>query len=172
MKFRVIDALRRRIGARTFIAAGTYLGVTAARAAAVFDAVYTIELSPSLAALATRVLAYKPNVRVVLGDVQEVIPKLLGEQAVRDVIVFLDSHPCGPQTALGMLPEPAVEELPLLAPNVSQVKAIIADDSRLFGVEPGYPTKGKLLATAEESYGALGFEVRVELDQLLVVAPA
>ena len=170
LKFRIIDAVRRTTGAHTFIEAGTSLAVTAQRAAAVFDKVYTIELSPELASSAARRLAHKPNVRVIRGDALELIPGLLRTEDVSRAIVFLDSHPCGPTTAEGTFSEPAVEELRRLSGEAPRLKALIVDDFRLFGTEPGYPSKSQLLEIAEQLYGRRGFEVRVQFDQLVLVA--
>ena len=44
------------------------------------------------------------------------------------------------------------------------------DDFRLFGTEPGYPSKARLLSAAETVFGSLGFAVRVQYDELIVVA--
>jgi predicted O-methyltransferase YrrM len=43
-----IDALRKRTGAKQFMEAGTYLGLTAERCGRVFERVYTIELDHEL----------------------------------------------------------------------------------------------------------------------------
>src|SRR5438128_2180322 len=72
-KFRVLDSVRRRTGAKVFIEAGTHQGVTAARAARCFDAVYTIELEAVLARKAREYLAGISNVRIVEGDSLQVL---------------------------------------------------------------------------------------------------
>src|SRR5438477_5821033 len=91
-KFLVINKLRKSTGATVFIEAGTYRGVTTARCAAVFDKVYSIELDPTLAAAATKYLSRKRNVNVIQGDALQVIPELLENDGLSDVLLFLDGH--------------------------------------------------------------------------------
>src|SRR2546430_2701925 len=67
-KFRIINAMRKRSGARMMIETGTYLGNTADRCARKFEKVYTIELDQDLARQATEFLRRRPNVQVIQGD--------------------------------------------------------------------------------------------------------
>jgi predicted O-methyltransferase YrrM len=55
-KLRIINAVRKKTGARMMIESGTYRGVTAARCARLFEKVYTIELDKDLAAVGTEYL--------------------------------------------------------------------------------------------------------------------
>jgi protein-L-isoaspartate O-methyltransferase len=48
MKYKVLRRLGQRTDARCLIETGTFLGVTAARCARVFDRVFTIELDATL----------------------------------------------------------------------------------------------------------------------------
>jgi len=58
-KYKIINELRKKTGASTFIESGTYFGVTAYRASFLFDKVYTIELDKSLAEEAKKLLESK-----------------------------------------------------------------------------------------------------------------
>jgi hypothetical protein len=167
-KFRQIRAVQRRTGARTFVEAGTLSGLTAARCAPIFAQVYTIELDQELARRATSYLAPLPNVRVIQGDAPFKLPELLGNSAVRDALLFLDGHYSGAGTTCGDLPEPAVEILPLIAPYQAKIKAVIIDDFRSFGTEPGYPKKSALLEQAERYFAENSFDLSVNLDQVIL----
>ena len=50
-KFLLIDRVRKNTGATILIEAGTFRGITTARASSVFDQVYSIELDKTLAAV-------------------------------------------------------------------------------------------------------------------------
>jgi Ribosomal RNA adenine dimethylase len=164
-KFRAIKTTAQKVGAKTFIETGTYLGVTTRRCAPVFDAVYTIELDQKLADQASEFLRSKKNVEVLQGDALNVLPKIL-DKNVRDILVFLDGHFSGGVTACGDLPEPAIEELKILAGAKDRIAAIIIDDFRLFGTEPGFPSKSALFKALEEYFPS--FRVTVSLDQILI----
>jgi hypothetical protein len=168
LKFRVLKELARRTGARTLIETGTYLGVTAARCARVYDQVVTIELDPDLAAKAAVHLCRFPNVRVIQGDATKHLGQILAASPEGSVVAFLDGHFSGGMTARGELPEPAIVELGLLAAYVSRVQAIVIDDFRLFGVEPGFPSKAALVEAAEAQFAAGDFDLAVCFDQLIL----
>lgn len=167
-KFLILNRIRQQTGARVLIETGTYLGVTSARCAAVFDYVYTIELDSQLAKQATRNLSRKRNVRVLQGDASELLPQLLQDQKINNVLVFLDGHFSGGATAKGDVPEPAVLEIETLGLQRDKVRAIVIDDFRSFGTEPGFPTKSALLASAEKHFGDHKFSISVHLDQCII----
>ncbi len=167
-KFRSINSLRKKTGAKNFIETGTYLGITASRCAKVFERVYTIELDDKLAKKSVDYLKNHKNVQVIQGDGLEVCLELLKNGSIDNILIFLDGHFSGGVTACGDLPEPAVEELKLLANYREKIRAIIVDDFRAFGTEPGFPTKSDLLKSAEDYFGIHGYEIAVYLDQLLI----
>jgi hypothetical protein len=166
-KFLVINRLRKRTGATVLIEAGTYRGVTSARCSCVFDRVYTIELDTKLAGLAKTYLARRKNVTVIQGNALQVIPELLKNRELKNVLLFLDGHFSGGETACGDIPEPAAEELKLVAAYKDKIRAIVIDDFRSFGTEPTFPKKSDLLKSAEELFGS-AFNIAVFLDQLII----
>jgi hypothetical protein len=165
-KFRAITSLKKKVNAKSFIETGTYLGVTTRRCASHFDNVYTIELDPALAEKAGKFLSAKKNVQVIQGDALEKLPEILTKD-IDDILVFLDGHFSGGVTACGSMPEPALEEIKILARFKEKIAAIIIDDFRLFGTEPGFPTKSNLFQTIEECLPE--FDVTVSLDQIIIV---
>jgi hypothetical protein len=166
-KFRNIDVLRRRTGARTMIETGTYKGVNAARCARMFDRVYTVELDPKLAREAKASLARWSNLEVIEGDGLVELPRLLARPDVQDVLVFLDGHFSGAGTATSDAPEPAVLEIEVLARYRDKVRAVVIDDFRCFGVDPDVPTKAELLRALETHLDG-DYEIWVHFDQVLV----
>jgi hypothetical protein len=166
LKFVHLRAVARRCGASTFIETGTYLGVTANRCSRIFDHVYTIEIEPKLAASAAQFLSRRPNVRVVCGDAVTELPSIFRSNRFDSAVVFLDGHFSGGVTGYGALPEPALEEMRVLAEFKSRVGAIVIDDFRSFGVEPGFPQKSELLRAAEDLFGE--YALSVNYDQLAI----
>ena len=168
LKFVVLRELRQRTAARCLIETGTFLGVTAARCARVFGRVFTIELDPRLARDARRHLRDYPNVEVFEGDAAEWLPRILAREDAREAVVFLDAHHSGGETARGDVPEPAIIELEAMSPFRDRICGIVVDDFRLFGAEPGFPTKAELVSAAEGLFRHPGFELKAHADQLIV----
>lgn len=167
-KFRLIDSLRRAHGATTFIETGTFRGLTAARCAETFERVVTIELDEELADIAARRLRRHGNVQLLRGDAVELLPQLMQDQSVQNAIVFLDAHFSGGETAQGAVPEPALEELHVLMRAQTQCAAIVVDDFRSFGCEPGFPSKAQLIGQAEAGFPHPLWTLSVFLDQVIV----
>ena len=168
LKFLAINEARRATRSATFIETGTYLGATAYRCSKVFDAVYTIELSPELAQQARRNLAACRNVEVIEGDAAVELQNVLQTRGVERAIVFLDGHFSGGTTAHGTVAEPALQELEILSRHRERINAIVIDDFRNFGVESGHPAKSQVLRALETHFPETDFTIRVQNDQVIV----
>lgn len=165
-KFRQIKSIQEKTSSTVFIETGTYRGVTTKRCSSLFDKIYTIELDEKLAVEAAAYLADKKHVEVIQGDALEALPKILEDDGVNNVLIFLDGHFSGGETACSNLPEPAIEELKIISKYSRKVKGIVIDDFRLFGTEHGFPTKSELIKAAEGYFD--GYEIIVHLDQLII----
>jgi hypothetical protein len=165
-KFRQIRALGKRSGAKTLVETGTYLGNTAMRASYVFDKVITVELSPDLYRQASSYLIKRKNVECIEGDATKVLPEVMARPGLENVLVFLDGHFSGGDTALGDMQEPACLEIEMLGKHRDKLAAIVVDDFRLFGVD-GWPRKSELIRSVEDHLGA-DFDLTVHMDQLLI----
>ncbi|MFH7024930.1 MAG: rRNA adenine N-6-methyltransferase family protein [Heteroscytonema crispum UTEX LB 1556] len=165
-KFRQIKSLQKRTNASVFIETGTFLGVTTKRCVPIFSKLYTIELDKQLAEQAKSFLSNNKNVEVIQGDSLEVLPQLLERKEIDNALVFLDGHFSGGVTACGDLPEPAIQELNILAKYKNKIKCIIIDDFRSFGSEPGLPKKFELLKAVENQF--YEYQTTVYLDQLII----
>lgn len=168
-KFHILNSARKRSGSRQFIEVGTFLGVTTARCAKVFEKVYTIEISESLYQKAKRFLASRKNVEIFLGDGREWTLKLLQRSDVKDVLIFLDGHYSGGITGTAEVPEPALDELETLHDYRDKISAIVIDDFRTFGTQEGVPPKSTLLKTLEKLFPESDYEISVHLDQCIVI---
>jgi hypothetical protein len=166
LKFVHLRAIANRCGASTFIETGTYLGVTANRCSQIFERVYTIEIEPKLAARAAQFLSRRSNVYVICGDAVTQLGAIFRHNDFACALVFLDGHLSGGVTGSGPLPEPALEELRVLAEFKSRIGAIVVDDFRSFGTEPGFPRKSELLRAAEDLFG--DYSLSVNYDQLVI----
>lgn len=167
-KFIVLRELGKRTKAKCLIESGTFLGITAARCARVFDRVFTIELDAQLAEGAKSYLHRYPNVEVFQGDAIDWLPKILSRDDAAAAVIFLDGHYSGGDTAKGKLPEPALIELEQIAAFRERVCGIVIDDFRLFGTEQGFPTKTALVSTIERTFRHPTFELKAHADQLIV----
>ena len=166
MKLALLNELRERSHSTELIEVGTFLGVTAARSAKHFEKVFTIELSQELFEKAKSFLASYPNVTVLQGDGCDHIKKIFENKSVKCATIFLDGHFSGGITAHGEVPEPAIEELKLLSKFKDQIGAIMIDDFRSFGEEPGFPTKSELIDAVEKFFP--GYQISIQFDQVLI----
>jgi hypothetical protein len=165
-KFRAIKSAQKTTRSTTFIETGTYLGVTTKRCAPLFKKVYTIELDNDLAEKSRLFLAPQKNVQVIQGDALEALPEILAREEVQECLIFLDGHFSGGVTACGSMPEPAIEELQIIEKFKEKINSIIIDDFRLFGTEPGFPSKACLFEMIESKFPE--FTLTVHLDQILL----
>lgn len=168
LKYLTLHALGRRTGARTLVETGTFLGVTAARCARSFERVVTIELDVDLAARARRFLSRYQNVTVLQGDAVELLPTVLADSGCDRAVAFLDGHFSGGVTACGPVVEPAIEELEILSGHTAEICGIVIDDFRLFGHEPGFPSKSTLILAVERLFPPPQFAFTVQSDQLVI----
>jgi len=167
-KFKVLCDVAERCGARALVEVGTYKGDMARRCADVFCRVWTTEMDPSLAQEAKQSLVHWPNITAYGSDGRKWLPKMFSQdEKLSDVLVYLDGHYSGPGTARGDVPEPAVQELDILLPFTDRIAAIVVDDFRCFGVEPGFPSRAELLEHARQ-FESRGFTCTVEHDQVLI----
>ncbi len=151
-KYRNIVALRRRTGAHVLVEAGTYLGNTTCRCSRIFDKVVTIELDTLLYKQASQYLASRKNVECVHGDALRELPRILARDNLDKILIFLDGHYSGSNTALGDLLEPACEVIKSLKPHLHKIVGIVVDDFREFGSN-GWPSRSSLLQEIEKIFG-------------------
>ena len=166
-KYRNIKALQKRTGAKVFVETGTFLGNTAYRCSKIFEKVVTVELDKTLYEKARGYLACRGNVECICGDALKELPGILARADVKESLIFLDGHFSGGKTALGDMPEPACEEIKVLAEYREKISGVVVDDFREFGADNGWPHRWELLREIEASLGK-EFDYTVHLDQVIV----
>jgi hypothetical protein len=127
----VVGRFLRSPQPRVCIETGTYLGDSTRLLASIFTEVHTIELSPKYHGLAQENLKDVPGIRFYLGDSGLWVGKII-ETIQEPVVVFLDAHWAGGDTACGDEEVPLLRELQSLAPRCYP-DVLIIDDVRLIG---------------------------------------
>lgn len=118
-------------GLDTFVETGTFRGDTIEAVRTLFRDVWSIELSPDLAAAARKRFAASPNVQIVEGDSGTALPELL-PRLDGPVLFWLDGHWCGGDTAMGETETPILAELQTVLAR-PETDVILIDDARLLG---------------------------------------
>jgi hypothetical protein len=155
----------RACGARVFVETGTFLGGTTWSLRNHFEKIHTIEVEPSLAALARDRFTKWPSISVIEGDSAQLLPGICS-QIHSPCLFYLDGHYSGGITGKGEKECPIVEELGAIFSNIHQPFRIVIDDARLFGTDPFYPP----LAVIEEFLGVhgKGMQMRIENDAIVI----
>ncbi len=166
-KLHNIKLCRDLTGVTTVVEVGSYRGVTARRLSYLFPRVITIEIDPALHAIAKGHCASRKNIELLLGDGAELLPKIAASND--NMLIFLDGHFSGGTTGQGNEPEPVLKELDLLREDLANIGAVVVDDFRLFGVEPGWPRKSEVMRKLEETFEDPAWRLIVQYDQFLVV---
>jgi hypothetical protein len=96
------------------------------------------------------------------------IPEIIEKHNLDRIIVFLDGHAALGHTPPGVVAEPALEELEVLARYKDRLCGVIVDDFRNFGAAPGFPPRSRLIKAAEEFCVGRDFDLTVYLDQLIL----
>ncbi|RUV70439.1 MAG: class I SAM-dependent methyltransferase [Mesorhizobium sp.] len=166
-KLHNLKTCRDMTGATTAVEIGSYKGVTTKRLSYLFEKVVSVEIDEALYRQAARRCAARKNVELLLGDGSKLLPEIATR--VDRALIFLDGHFSGGETGQGDEPEPVLKELDLIAPFISNFVAIVVDDFRLFGVEPGWPRKSEVIQKLETLLPETQWRLSVLNDQFLVV---
>lgn len=168
----LVDRVRERFRIRTFIETGSYLGETAAWAAARFERVHSVEALQENYEAAVARHGSLANLALVHGDsvafLRELVPAL---QA--DALFWLDAH------WMGGASHGAQSQCPLLA-ELAEVNGsphahfIFIDDARLFLAPPPLPNQAVQWPALAEVMGTLAAKDRytVIVEDVIVSVPA
>jgi hypothetical protein len=77
LKQKTVQEYGEKFGLRILIETGTYYGEMVSAMKTRFDAIYSIEQNPELAARAAKEFAKYPRIRIIQGDSQTALPNLL-----------------------------------------------------------------------------------------------
>jgi hypothetical protein len=90
LKQRTVREYGERYGLRTLVETGTYYGEMVAAMKSRFDRIYSIESDAELASRAAQKFARHPNIQILQGDSQRVLPELLKTLA-QPALFWLDA---------------------------------------------------------------------------------
>ena len=164
-KLHNLRTARRLSGATTVIEVGTFKGVTTKRLSRLFDKVITIEIDEALFNHARQRCVGRNNIEFHLGDGAVLLPQIVPRES--ELLLFLDGHFSGGETGHGDEPEPVLKELDLIAHHLGHASAVVIDDFRLFGVEPGWPKKSEVFAKLEATFPVPEWTLTLLNDQFL-----
>ena len=153
----------RAIGAQTLVETGTYHGDTAWSFRSKFRRIHTIEVEPTLAALARERFRRIPTVVTHEGDSAALLAGIC-EGMEGACVFFLDGHYSGGNTGMGQKECPVLEELDAIFSHARHPFRVVIDDARLFGTVPAYPSLGDI----DRFLSSRGRSMRVENDAIVI----
>lgn len=166
-KLHQLHACKKSSRADTILEVGSYKGVTTHRLSYLFDTVHSIEIDEDLFCQAQDRCKKRKNVKLHLGDGIEVLRTLA--PSVQRCVLFLDGHFSGGETGSGEVVEPVLVELDVIGDSLDNFEVIVIDDFRLFGIEPGWPSKAEVLGKLEEVFERDTWSINVQNDQVIVL---
>lgn len=149
-KLHNMKTCRDMSGATTAVEIGSYKGVMTKRLSYLFENVVSVEIDEALFHHASKRCAGRKNVELLLGDGSKLLPEIACR--VNNALIFLDGHFSGGITGQGDEPEPVLKELDIIKESLGRFCAVIVDDFRLFGVEPGWPRKSEVMQRLEDVF--------------------
>jgi hypothetical protein len=166
IKQRALKQMADQFRLTVLVETGTFHGAMVQAMKGVFDRIYSIELSASLAQRAMDRFAGQDQIEIIQGDSGVELEALMS-RIDQPALFWLDGHYSAGETARGEKDTPIFEELKHIysAPNLGHV--VMIDDARCFGAEPSYPTLEELSAFVDQC--GLGRSVSVENDCIRIL---
>lgn len=161
LKQRTVREYGKRYGLRILIETGTYYGEMVAAMKNQFDRIYSIEYDPQLAQRAIRKFVRYPNIRIVQGDSQRVLPELL-KSLSHPALFWLDAgYYCwaGVQGDKSRLSS----ELEVILRHPVKGHVILMDDARCLNGLNGATAVGELKLRVESEFPGRMVEVQGDI---------
>ncbi len=136
------QALRQyaaRYNLHVLVETGTYNGDMVEAMRAVFDRIYSIELSKELYEKARSRFRGVAHIELMHGDSGSELKGIMSALC-QPTLFWLDGHYSAGVTARGAKDTPIFEELNHILTSTDLGHVIIIDDARCFGTEPAYPS--------------------------------
>lgn len=163
-----IDQIRRFANPNAaFVETGTLFGDTLGAVHKSFARSVSVELDPTLHAVASRRFRRCPDVVVLQGDSGKVVPQILA-MLNQPAVFWLDAHYSGGFTARGEIDTPLMVELVAILRHAVKGHVVLIDDAREMGTNPAYPTLQEVTAAARAHWGA-ATKVEVQDDVVTIL---
>lgn len=168
VKHRLVRDLATQQHLRVLVETGTYLGTMVAAVKQCFDAIYSVELDPGLAASAARRFARAKHVTIVEGDSAVRLAAVL-DRLDQPALFWLDAHFSGGATASTGADGPVLHEIELISRHrLGAHHSILIDDARLFSGVNGYPPVARLFELIADHFPR--HDVDIDRD-VIVITP-
>jgi hypothetical protein len=172
VKRRIVSTYGAEFGTKILIETGTFRGDMVDAMKDRFEAIYSIELSPRLCALARHRFHRRPHICILRGDSRNMLPEILAEISA-PCLFWLDGHYSGGDTAGSGTKTPVVDELRTILihrfPEGGGQHVVLIDDARCFDGTHDYPRLDQL----QELTAALcpGREFSIAEDVIRIHSP-
>jgi hypothetical protein len=165
LKQRTVREYAHKYGLRVLVETGTYYGEMVAAMKGRFDRIYSVEYDPQLARRAVRKFARYPQVKILEGDSQQVVPELL-KSIMEPALFWLDAGYYG-WAGLQGDKQRLTTELEAILRHPLRGHVILMDDARGLNGQNGAPTVTELKQRIESEFP--GRQVDVQYDILRIV---
>ena len=161
VKQRAVQEYAERYGLRTLVETGTYYGEMVAAMRRRFDEIYSVEFDSVLAHRAQKKFSRWPNIHILQGDSQRVVPELL-QSLDQPALFWLDAGYYG-WAGLQGNKQRLTSELEAVLGHRIQNHVILMDDARGLNGQNGAPTVEQLKQRIEAEFTGRSVEVKHDI---------
>jgi len=165
MKRAILKQAAEDAGARIFIETGTFRGDTPWYFRNAFSKIFSIEVQPQLAELASERFKDLSHIRIVEGDSAKKLAEIV-QEIDAPVLFWLDGHYSAGITGRGENDCPIWDEMNAIIGKVPHPFSIFIDDARSFNGSGGYPTLDELRDFVESGLPGHGMTVENDLIRI------
>jgi predicted O-methyltransferase YrrM len=161
LKQRTVRDYAQRYGLRVLVETGTYYGEMVAAMKDRFAEIYSVEFDSQLAARAAKKFSRRPNIHILAGDSQKMVPELL--QSLKEPALFwLDAGYYG-WAGLQGDKQRLTSELEAILRHSVPNHVILMDDARGLNGQNGAPTVEQLKQRIEAEFPGRNVEVKYDI---------
>ena len=162
IKQKTIKAYQNKLGYKTLVETGTYLGTMIESQLDSFDKIISIELDKDLHSKAKDKFKHNSNVKLIQGDSGKVMAEVIKEIS-EPAIFWLDGHYSAGITAKGDLDCPIFGEIDAILSHKVLNHLILIDDARFFNGQGDYPSVGALTEYLNKKTSRYHLEIKDDI---------